>query len=175
MQWLLPFPGDWHVLYNYQKVLLKIYGDAGLIQLSKVSGHRGETLTSLVLASHFKKTHHFILQSYEAIYRNFLKSYLSSLGPSSSKDVLSKARRFSSLLADVKSEDDLEKLHAEIHDVFDIALSGHVDGFTRFMVSLCSRDKTCNFWFQYLTTNCLVYMALFASIRNGDWVLRRLQ
>jgi hypothetical protein len=23
MQWLLPFPGDWHILYNYQKVLLR--------------------------------------------------------------------------------------------------------------------------------------------------------
>ena len=22
MQWLLPFPGDWHILYNFQKVLL---------------------------------------------------------------------------------------------------------------------------------------------------------
>ena len=34
MQWLLPFPGDWHILYNYQKVLLKIYGEAGLLQLA---------------------------------------------------------------------------------------------------------------------------------------------
>ena len=33
MQWLLPFPGDWHILYNYQKVLLKIYGETGLLQL----------------------------------------------------------------------------------------------------------------------------------------------
>ena len=91
---------------------------------------------------------------------------------SSSRDVLSKARRLSSLLTDVKSEDDPEKLNTEIHNVFDIALSEYVDGFTRFMVSLCSRDKTCCFWFQYQTTNCLVYMASVASIRNWDWVLR---
>ncbi len=44
MEWLLP---DWHILYNYQKVLLKVYGDAGLLQLAKISGHRAETLTSL--------------------------------------------------------------------------------------------------------------------------------
>ena len=79
LQWMLPFPGDWHILYNYQKVLLKIYGDAGLLQLAKVAGHRSETLKSLAQASHFKRTHHFILQSFEAIYRLFLRLYLHSL------------------------------------------------------------------------------------------------
>lgn len=76
---MLPFPGDWHILYNYQKVLLKIYGDAGLLQLAKVAGHRSETLKSLAQASHFKRTHHFILQSFEAIYCLFLRLYLHSL------------------------------------------------------------------------------------------------
>lgn len=28
LRWMLPFPGDWHILYNYQKVLMKPY--AGL-------------------------------------------------------------------------------------------------------------------------------------------------
>ena len=78
---MLPFPGDWHILYNYQKdflQLLKIYGDAELLQLAKVAGHRSETLKSLARANHFKRTHHFI-QSFEAIYRLFLQLYLHSL------------------------------------------------------------------------------------------------
>ena len=37
---------------------------------------------------------------------------------------------------------------------------------------LCAKDKTCHFWYEYLTTNCLVYMALFVALINGDWVLR---
>ena len=78
MKWLLPFPGDWHILYNYQKVLLKIYGEAGLLQLAKVGGHRAETLKSLAQASHFKRTHHFIFQSFEAMYRFFLRTYFES-------------------------------------------------------------------------------------------------
>ena len=41
LQWLLPMPGDWHILYNYQKVLLKVYSDAGLVQLAKETGHCG--------------------------------------------------------------------------------------------------------------------------------------
>ena len=72
MQWLLPFPG-WHILYKYQKVLLKVYGEAGLLQLAKVAGHRAETLTSLAQASHF------ILQSLEVTYRYFIRTYLASI------------------------------------------------------------------------------------------------
>ena len=34
LRWLVPIPGDWHILYNYQKVLIKPYGDAGLINES---------------------------------------------------------------------------------------------------------------------------------------------
>ena len=30
LQWLIPFIGDWHVLYNYQKVMMKVYYEAGL-------------------------------------------------------------------------------------------------------------------------------------------------
>ena len=79
MEWMLPLPGDWHILFNYQKVLFKIYGDAGLLQIAKASGHRAETLTSLAQASHFKRTHQFILQSFEAIMRAFIRLYLKDL------------------------------------------------------------------------------------------------
>ena len=30
MAWLFIFPGDWHILKNYQEVLLKVYFDTGL-------------------------------------------------------------------------------------------------------------------------------------------------
>ena len=30
LNWMIPFPGDWHILFNYQKVIMKIYADAGL-------------------------------------------------------------------------------------------------------------------------------------------------
>ena len=59
LKWLIPMPGDWHILLNYQKVLMKIYSDAGLVQLGKVAGYRGETRTSLVNCSNFKQTHAF--------------------------------------------------------------------------------------------------------------------
>ena len=44
---LILFPGDWHVLFNYQRALMKAYADAGLASVGKASEHRAETLTSL--------------------------------------------------------------------------------------------------------------------------------
>lgn len=68
IDWLIPFIGDWHVLKNLQPVLIKIYIDAGLKQLANVSGHKGETLKALSSCSHFKRTHRFLLKSWEALY-----------------------------------------------------------------------------------------------------------
>ena len=56
---------------------MKAYGDAGLITLAKAAGYRGETLTSLSKAKNFRRTHLFLLQSYEAFYNYFLSLYLS--------------------------------------------------------------------------------------------------
>ena len=30
LNWMIPFPGDWHICKNYQKMLMKIYWHAGL-------------------------------------------------------------------------------------------------------------------------------------------------
>ena len=38
LDWLIPFVGDWHVLYNYQKALMKVYYEAGLKVLAMPSG-----------------------------------------------------------------------------------------------------------------------------------------
>ena len=227
---MLPFPGDWHILYNYQKVLLKIYGDAGLLQLEKVAGHRSETLKSLAQASHFKRTHHFILQSFEAIYRLFLRLYLHSLEttpeappsqippsqatplsanpqvPTSTEappsqippsqatplsanpqvptspeappshippsQVRATANTLAHQLAKITSEAELEDFQKHMNTVFNTTLSNFSAGFHSFMETLCSRQQTCQFWYEYIITNSLVYMTLFIAIRNGDWVLR---
>ena len=37
--WVLPFPGDWHMLKNFQNALIKPYFDMGLRELARVSGY----------------------------------------------------------------------------------------------------------------------------------------
>ena len=34
LEWLIPFPGDFHILKTYQEVLLKVYFDEGLKQVA---------------------------------------------------------------------------------------------------------------------------------------------
>ena len=68
LKWLIPIPGDWHVLFNYQKALMKPYADAGLINLAAAAGYRAETLTSIRNTTNFRRTYLFILQCYELSY-----------------------------------------------------------------------------------------------------------
>ena len=37
LKWVVPYPGDWHTLMNYQKALMKPYFDAGLKSLAEVA------------------------------------------------------------------------------------------------------------------------------------------
>ncbi len=55
--WLLPLPGDWYLLKNFQIALMKPYFDAGLKELAKVSGY---SVAAIQACSKFKKTHYFI-------------------------------------------------------------------------------------------------------------------
>ena len=32
-RWLLPFPGDWHILSNFSMALMKVYGPSGLFEI----------------------------------------------------------------------------------------------------------------------------------------------
>ena len=68
LDWLLPYPGDWHVLKNFQPVLARLYFHAGLQQTAKEAGYKGSNLTALETCSHFKHTHVCLLEAYESIY-----------------------------------------------------------------------------------------------------------
>ena len=75
LQWLITFPGDFHLLKNYQEVLMTAYWDAGLRQIASASGYRGETLTSLSKCSNFSTTTTFFFEVWEALYQHMLKVY----------------------------------------------------------------------------------------------------
>ena len=150
-------------------MLLKIYGDAGLLQLAKVAGHRAETLTSLVQASHFKRTHHFILQSLEVMHRYFIRMYIASDEVGS---LTSTINEIAYSLANLGSENDDDDMLKKYKTSFDTILSDIPPHFSSFMDKLCSDPKTCQFWFQYITTHCLAYIGFLIAIRNGDCILR---
>ena len=57
LKWVIPYPGDWHTLMNFQKALVKPYFDAGLKSLADACGY---PVAAIRHCSQFKKTHHFI-------------------------------------------------------------------------------------------------------------------
>ena len=94
LNWLIPYPGDFHMLMNYQKALMKPYYDAGLKALAQAAGY---PLPAIQSCSQFKRTHQFLLEAWEAIYRLMIlkfqeaNSISKSLLSDITKEVLSMA------------------------------------------------------------------------------------
>ena len=76
LSWLLPLPGDWHILKNFQPVLFKAYYDAGLKQIAEKCGFHQSTLTALSQCSNFRTTHNFLMQICEAIFQHMLTCFM---------------------------------------------------------------------------------------------------
>eukprot|EP00117_Sycon_ciliatum_P010108 scpid69237/ scgid5182/ len=70
LSWLVPFPGDWHLLKAMHPVIMKIYWDAGLKSMASAMGYRGDLLSVLEKASNFRKYHEFLLLAHEANWKN---------------------------------------------------------------------------------------------------------
>lgn len=176
LDWLLPFVGDWHVLYNYQKVLMKVYFEAGLKHLAKASGFRAETLTSLGKASNFKRTHAFLMQVWEALYRHMFEQYESHIhsnGVAPVSEVLAAGTRERLLhcnkrcmegksfdeyvQATVATESECIELYSE---------------FIAFVKEHASTNDTWKFWNDFVFHDCLAYVGLYLAIRGGMWELR---
>ena len=76
LSWLIPFQGDWHRLKNYQKVLMKIYYDAGLHELAVASGYPPNSIKNSTI---FSRTHDFLLEAWESLYQHFLTVFLQNI------------------------------------------------------------------------------------------------
>ena len=66
LKWLLIYPGDWHLLKNYQIALVKPYFEPGLRELAKACKY---PLAAIKSCSQFKRSHNFILEAWESVYR----------------------------------------------------------------------------------------------------------
>ena len=123
---------------------MKIYFDAGLKEMAKTSGFRRETLTSLSRCSNFKRTHEFLLETWEALYRHILKLFISQ--PSSSDPSL--------IIHDIIEAAITEHSKAAIplHEVLrDLELKlkdGH-EAFDIFCARMSKSDDTWKFWLHF--------------------------
>ena len=70
---MIPMPGDWHTLMNFQKAIMKPYFDAGLKSLANAAGY---PTASIKACGQFKRVHSFLLETWEAIYRVMVSLFL---------------------------------------------------------------------------------------------------
>ena len=179
LKWLIPFPGDWHILYNYQKALMKPYADAGLAALAKVTGHRAETLTSLLQASNFRRTHEFLLQCLDAFYQYFISLYTEHMSglQDCTQSIEKQIDEIVSSLIDqfntISSDEDLDSFRDRCSDIMSSDLMPiKYTNLTRFMDSLAEKYETVHFWYQFVFVDCFAYFSLFIAIRYRNWELR---
>ena len=156
---LLIFPGDWHTLANFQPVLMKIYYPVGLKDLAIAAGYRGETLTSLSKCTNFKRTHTFLVQAWQAMYRKMIASFcIDNPAYQAAFTDLSKVLTTNTGTC--------------IFNTFEPMMSKAAKAFNLFAETLSSQDDTWNFWCQFVFKDCLSYMALYTAIRCKNWNLR---
>jgi len=138
---LLIFPGDWHTLANFQPVLVKIYFHAGLKQLARAAGFKGETLTSLEKCSNFKRTHQFLLQLWQAMYRAMLVAFTT----------YNEIPEFT-LDEDVNIRNVLKISEALLKD------SGTEQQLGNYLSSMSKTDDTWRFWYRFVFNDCFAYI-----------------
>ena len=165
MEKLLIFPGNWHTLKNYQPVLMKIYYSAGLRELAKSSGYRGTTLKSLEACSNFKRTHIFLLQVWETLYREMLYAYFSN---SSTKCLLDTVKCI--LDNGIQQKSSPEKVVERIEGL--IKDSNVFPNVMEFIDEMKEKDDTWSFWANFVFSDCYSYIGLYLAIRGSNWNLR---
>ena len=169
--WLIPWPGDWHILLNYQKTLMKAYNDAGLSKLGAISGHRAETLTSLVNCSNFKRTHNFLIQAFQAFYNYFISLYLARANTRQTSLIETSLQKVIELFQSLSSDGQISTFRIEANDILD-KLPCTYSEFKQYMDDLGKKQHTIKFWYTFISDHYLAYLALFDSIRSRNWHLR---
>ena len=76
LNWLIPLPGDWHILKNYQEVIMKVYFGGGLREAAKQAGYSNGVLNLIGACGKFNRTHEFILKVWESLLRIFLSDFV---------------------------------------------------------------------------------------------------
>jgi len=139
LKWLLPMPGDWHTLKNYQPLFMTVYSDAGLKHLAEASGFQSATLTALLASQNFHTTHNFLMQSAEAILREMIQVFMKT--QPSEKQELIKAYLANASISDRVFKDSITRTESLLHSG---DLSTLFEAFNRFIIKQSTNDAT---WF----------------------------
>ena len=172
LNWLFPYPGDWHLLMNYQKCLMKPFFEAGLKDMALACGYSAVSISNCSL---FKRTHRFLLEAWESLYRFMLTQFLKykegnqHLQLQCDKSITQTVQNAYLKLTDKRY--DTVALAAVIRSLQE-ELEGLEDHFRLFLKKMSDLDETWKFWIRFVFDDCYPYIMLFLSIRSGKWKLR---
>lgn len=144
LKWLIAYPGDWHMLKNYQCALMKPYFDAGSKTLAHTAGYPPAAIQT---CSQFKRTHHFLLESWESLYRTLLQTFMTEASETSVQvqhDVLQILNSISQI-----SDSFSEAFSKGIGDIHAVT-STFISKFNLFLKRKSASDDTCRFWIQFV-------------------------
>ena len=164
-KWLIPFPGDWHMLMNYQHALMKPYFDAGLKELAKVTGY---PIAAIKSCGQFKRTHYFIMETWEAVYRSIMSAYFENNKPSSDQLQDTIVQNLLKLQQSSKSN----FYHAHNACIAELMNTFPTDDFKHFLATMANSDDTWKFWSQFVFQDAMPYVMLYLAIRGIKWDLR---
>lgn len=127
-------------------------------------------------ASNFKRTHAFIMQVWEALYRHNFDQYMSycnSVEDGSFCERVLEGIRDKLLHCNMKCmEDHAFVEYVEVTTSTETKWDVLYTGFVSFVEDLASRDDTWRFWHDFLFHDCLAYVGLYLATRGGMWNLR---
>ncbi|CAC5372949.1 unnamed protein product [Mytilus coruscus] len=181
LSWVLPYPGDWHILKNLLPIFMKVYLDAGLKQLvSKL--HHGSTYRILTDCTKFAVTHRFLLQVWEALLRYQVNSFLTV-----SDKIIDCKTSFEHILDDIFSSLNLNSVdeanNCNIDSLWTEICSKKIEIFSAFSNDLLSefrnwryeqssKSDTFSFWDSFIHTDFMNYLGFYVAIRTRNWELR---
>ena len=112
---------------------------SGLKEIAEASGFKGETLTSLKKYSNFKRTHNFLLQVWQAIFRSMTHCI--------EQTTFDEEVTIRNVLNSIKP---LAVLQEE---------------FVKYLTAMASADNTWSFWKGFVFSDCFSYVQLYLAIR----------
>ncbi len=171
LKWLLPYPGDWHLLFNYQSALIKPYFDAGLKELAQVSGY---PVAAIQNCSEFKRTHCFLMEVWQALYQIMVEKFLQSCAETPDTnlppELITTIVQNAYLQPSGNTETDLGPKLRQLHEA--VMQSGFHTTFSAFLDDLSAADLTWKFWVQFVFVDAMAYVSLYLAIRSGNWEVR---
>lgn len=127
-------------------------------------GYRAETLTSLENCTHFKRTHLFLIQVWEALYSEMIRAFTTTRPHYSHIDT-----KLQHLLSEHTTESSTIELLLAVQQL--VSETSTITKFDDF-VAVQSEDDTWKLWLNFVLIDCFCYVSLFLSIRTSNWEQR---